>query len=129
MGDPMSKNIKFHKGVTREEKWRSVGHKGITLWMTGLSGSGKSTVSVALEHALVSRQPTSYFVYRLDGDNLRFGLNKDLGFTAADRTENVRRVAEVSKLFAEAGAIVIAGLISPYRADRQYAREIHVNAS
>merc|ERR1712228_1131890 len=100
-----------------------------TLWMTGLSGSGKSTVSVALEHALVSRQPTSYFVYRLDGDNLRFGLNKDLGFTPEDRKENVRRVAEVSKLFAEAGAIVIAGLISPYRADRNYAREIHVNAS
>merc|ERR1712025_1058903 len=97
--------------------------------MTGLSGSGKSTVSVALEHALVKNQARSYFVYRLDGDNLRFGLNKDLGFTPEDRKENVRRVAEVSKLFAEAGAIVIAGLISPYKADRQYAREIHVNAS
>merc|ERR1711879_1001822 len=97
--------------------------------MTGLSGSGKSTVSVALEHALVHNQPKSYFVYRLDGDNLRFGLNKDLGFSPEDRKENVRRVAEVSKLFAEAGAIVIAGLISPYKADRQYAREIHVNAS
>merc|ERR1711912_143179 len=113
----------------REDKWKAVGHKGITLWMTGLSGSGKSTISVALEHALVHGQPKSYFVYRLDGDNLRFGLNKDLGFTAADRTENVRRVAEVSKLFAEAGAIVIAGLISPYAADRDYAREAHVNAS
>merc|ERR1712072_142041 len=100
-----------------------------TLWMTGLSGSGKSTVSVALGHALVSRQPASYFVYRLDGDNLRLGLNKDLGFTPEDRKENVRRVAEVSKLFAEAGAIVIAGLISPYAADRQFAREVHVNAS
>merc|ERR1712176_550771 len=77
----------------------------------------------------VHGQPKSYFVYRLDGDNLRFGLNKDLGFTPADRKENVRRVAEVSKLFAEAGAIVIAGLISPYKADRQYAREIHVNSS
>merc|ERR1712100_742151 len=81
------------------------------------------------EHALVSGQPTPYFVYRLDGDNLRFGLNKDLGFTPEDRKENVRRVAEVSKLFAEAGAIVIAGLISPYAADRQFARELHENSS
>merc|ERR1712228_1111639 len=90
---------------------------------------GKSTISVALEHALVQYQPKPYFVYRLDGDNLRFGLNKDLGFSPDDRTENVRRVAEVSKLFAEAGAIVSAGLISPYAADRQYAREAHTNSS
>merc|ERR1719433_2307188 len=124
-----SSNIAFHTGISREDKWKTVGHKGITLWMTGLSGSGKSTVSVALERALVQMQQKSYFVYRLDGDNLRFGLNKDLGFTPADRKENVRRVAEVSKLFAEAGAIVIAGLISPYKADRNYAREIHINAS
>merc|ERR1711868_249525 len=94
-----------------------------------MGGSGKSTISVALEHALVSLQPKSYFVYRLDGDNLRFGLNRDLGFSPDDRKENVRRVAEVSKLFAEAGAIVIAGLISPYAADRAYAREVHKNAS
>merc|ERR1711881_729311 len=119
----------FHTGISREEKWKSIGHKGITLWMTGLSGSGKSTVSVALEDALVHGQPKSYFVYRLDGDNLRFGLNRDLGFSAEDRKENVRRVAEVSKLFAEAGAIVVAGLISPYAADRQFARELHKNAS
>merc|ERR1712187_248903 len=124
-----STNIAFHSGVPREDKWKAVGHKGITLWMTGLSGSGKSTVSVALEHALVHGQPKSYFVYRLDGDNLRFGLNKDLGFTPEDRKENVRRVAEVAKVFAEAGAIVIAGLISPYAADREYAREVHFNAS
>merc|ERR1712113_692414 len=124
-----STNIAFHSGVPREDKWKAVGHKGVTLWMTGLSGSGKSTVSVALEHALVHGQPKSYFVYRLDGDNLRFGLNKDLGFSPEDRKENVRRVAEVSKLFAEAGAIVIAGLISPYAADRQYAREAHTNSS
>merc|ERR1719313_1817272 len=97
--------------------------------MTGLSGSGKSTISVALEHALVHNQPKSYFVYRLDGDNLRFGLNRDLGFSPEDRKENVRRVAEVAKLFAEAGAIVVAGLISPYKADRQFAREVHRNAS
>jgi len=124
-----SDNIRFHTGISREEKWKTVGHSGITLWMTGLSGSGKSTISVALEHALVSRQPVPYFVYRLDGDNLRFGLNRDLGFSQEDRKENVRRVAEVSKLFAEAGAIVIAGLISPYAADRAYAREVHKNAS
>lgn len=99
------------------------------MWMTGLSGSGKSTISVALEHALVTKQTKAYFVYRLDGDNLRFGLNRDLGFSPEHRKENVRRVAEVSKLFAEAGAIVIAGLISPYAADRAYAREVHRNAS
>jgi len=124
-----SSNIKFHEGISREDKWKAIGHKGITLWMTGLSGSGKSTVSVALEQALVTKQPRPYFVYRLDGDNLRFGLNRDLGFTPEDRKENVRRVAEVSRLFAEAGAIVIAGLISPYAADRAYAREVHKNAS
>lgn len=124
-----SSNIKYHEGVSRMEKWKAVGHKGITLWMTGLSGSGKSTVSVALEKGLVEHQPKSYFVYRLDGDNLRYGLNRDLGFSPEDRKENVRRVSEVAKLFAEAGAIVICGLISPYKEDRQYAREIHENAS
>merc|ERR1719428_1163505 len=97
--------------------------------MTGLSGSGKSTISVLLEHALVEKQQKAYFVYRLDGDNLRFGLNSDLGFSPDDRRENVRRVAEVSKLFAEAGAITVAGLISPYAADRQFARDLHANAS
>merc|ERR1712178_269680 len=124
-----STNIAFHEGITREAKWDAVGHKGMTLWMTGLSGSGKSTISVALEHALVKDQGQAHFVYRLDGDNLRFGLNRDLGFSPTDRKENVRRVAEVSKLFAEAGAIVIAGLISPYAADRAYAREVHENAT
>ncbi|CAJ1418665.1 unnamed protein product [Effrenium voratum] len=124
-----SSNIKFHEGLAREDKWKSNGHMGITLWMTGLSGSGKSTISVALERALVEAQAKTYFVYRLDGDNLRFGLNRDLGFSPQDRKENVRRVAEVSRLFAEAGAIVIAGLISPYAADRDYAREVHKNAS
>jgi len=124
-----STNIAYHTGVTREAKWDAVGHKGITLWMTGLSGSGKSTISVSLEHALTQLQQTPYFVYRLDGDNLRFGLNRDLGFSPADRKENVRRVAETSRLFAEAGAIVIAGLISPYAQDRAYAREVHDNAT
>ena len=124
-----STNIKFHEGISREAKWKNHGHMGVTLWMTGLSGSGKSTISVALERALAENQAKSYFVYRLDGDNLRFGLNRDLGFSPQDRKENVRRVSEVSRLFAEAGAIVIAGLISPYAADRDYAREVHKNAS
>merc|ERR1719281_1561936 len=128
-GEVKSTNIKMHEGITREDKWKFVGHKGITLWMTGLSGSGKSTISVALEEALVQSQPRAYFVYRLDGDNLRFGLNRDLGFAPEDRKENVRRVSEVSKLFAEAGAIVVAGLISPYKVDREFARELHKNAS
>merc|ERR1719407_445112 len=127
--EPMATNIKFHTGISLDDKWKAAGHKGITLWMTGLSGSGKSTISVALERALVQEQPRPYFVYRLDGDNLRFGLNRDLGFTPEDRKENVRRVAETSKLFADAGAIVLAGLISPYKADREFAREVHKNAS
>jgi len=117
-----STNVRFHNGIP-------VGHKGITLWMTGLSGSGKSTISVGLEQALVQLQSKDYFVYRLDGDNLRFGLNRDLGFSQTDRQENVRHVAETSKLFAEAGAITIADLISPYAKDREYAREVHINAS
>merc|ERR1719160_2114558 len=124
-----SENIQYHEGVSREQRWKSVGHKGLTLWFTGLSGSGKSTVSVALEHALVKKQSRPYFVYRLDGDNLRFGLNSDLGFSPDDRKENVRRVAEVSKLFAEAGAITVVGLIAPYAADRDFARQLHQNAS
>jgi len=126
---PKSGNILEHNGIPREQRWKSVGHQGVTLWFTGLSGSGKSTISVALEKQLVKRQARPYFVYRLDGDNLRFGLNSDLGFSPADRKENVRRVAEVSKLFADAGAIVVAGLISPYAADRNFARELHKNAS
>merc|ERR1719478_1220174 len=95
----------------------------------GTQNVGKSTNIAALEHALVNLQNSAYFVYRLDGDNLRFGLNRDLGFKPEDRKENVRRVAEVSRLFTEAGAITIAGLISPYAADRQYAREVHANAT
>merc|ERR1719352_1031776 len=124
-----SGNIVEHTGIPREEKWKAGGHKGITLWFTGLSGSGKSTIGVALEKQLVKKQARPYFVYRLDGDNLRFGLNNDLGFSPEDRKENVRRVAEVSKLFADAGAIVLAGLISPYKADREFARQVHQNAS
>jgi len=124
-----SGNIKYHEGISREEKWKNVGHKGITLWMTGLSGSGKSTVSVALERALVQKQPKSYFVYRLDGDNLRFGLNRDLGFAPDDRKENVRRVSEVARSSSprlEQLSSRASFLLMP---DREYAREVHFNAS
>ena len=97
-------------------------HKGATLWITGLSGSGKSTVGAALELMLLEQ---GIHAYRLDGDNIRFGLNKGLGFSAEDREENLRRISEVAALFADAGVIAITSFISPYRASRETAREIH----
>jgi bifunctional enzyme CysN/CysC len=104
--------------VSREDR----PHQGATVWLTGLSGSGKSTVAVALEALLVgSGRPA----YRLDGDNLRHGLNADLGFTEADRTENVRRAGEVALLLADAGVVSIVPLISPYRSGRDAARAAH----
>uniref|UniRef100_A0A7S1AZR2 Adenylyl-sulfate kinase n=2 Tax=Noctiluca scintillans TaxID=2966 RepID=A0A7S1AZR2_NOCSC len=124
-----SSNIAFHSGIPRDEKWQSVGHQGITIWMTGLSGSGKKTLSIALEYALVQAQAAPYFTNRLHTDDLRMGLTSDLGFTPEDRQENVRRVAEVARLFAEAGAIVITGTQSPYKANREFARDVHVNAT
>ena len=96
--------------------------KGATLWMTGLSGSGKSTISVALERSLFEKGILSY---RLDGDNIRLGINKNLGFSADDRKENIRRIGEVSKLFTDAGIITLASFISPYRKDREEVRKIH----
>merc|ERR1719235_2063416 len=93
--------------------------------MTGFSGSGKTTVAQAVEKKLMERGVDPMLVYRLDGDNLRFGINADLGFSAADRKENVRRTAEVAKLMADAGYIVICSLIAPYKADREDAKEIH----
>ncbi|MDH5557433.1 MAG: adenylyl-sulfate kinase [Alphaproteobacteria bacterium] len=115
---------------TREERNR---HKGGVLWLTGLSGAGKSTLAVEVERALFAQ---GYHVYVLDGDNLRHGLNSNLGFSHEDRTENIRRVGEVAALFAEAGFVCISAFISPYRADREGARkaagdsfhEIHVKA-
>jgi bifunctional enzyme CysN/CysC len=95
---------------------------GATVWFTGLSGSGKSTVAVEVERALVAGGRAAYL---LDGDNLRHGLNADLGFSAADRTENIRRVGEVARLFADAGVVALVPVISPYRADRAQARAIH----
>ena len=116
-------NITWHEGhVTRAERARVLGQKGATLWFTGLSGSGKSTIAFTLEHALVQR---GHLAYVLDGDNIRHGLNKNLGFSAADREENIRRIGEVAKLFADAGLITMTSFISPYRKDRDTVRALH----
>jgi bifunctional enzyme CysN/CysC len=120
---PRSENVTFHAGsVTRDQRIAATGHEGLTVWFTGLSGSGKSTVAVALEQQLVTSGVPAYL---LDGDNLRHGLNGDLGFDAASRNENVRRAGEVALLFADAGVVAIVPLISPYRADRDRVRHRH----
>ena len=116
-------NITWHEGhVTRAEREQLLCQKGATLWFTGLSGSGKSTIAFTLEHALVQRGRLAYV---LDGDNIRHGLNKNLGFSAADREENIRRIGEVAKLFADCGVITMTSFISPYRKDRDLVRELH----
>jgi bifunctional enzyme CysN/CysC len=112
--------------VTRDVVWHPTSADrlttGATIWFTGLSGSGKSTVAVECERLLLAQGRPAYV---LDGDNLRHGLNGDLGFGAADRTENIRRVAEVAKLFADAGLVALVPVISPYRVDRDRARAVH----
>lgn len=114
-------NITWHEGhVSREEREKLLKQKGALIWMTGLSGSGKSTIAYTLEHALVQR---GHLAYVLDGDNIRHGLNKNLGFSAEDRAENIRRIGEVGKLYADTGIITITAFISPYREDRDTARE------
>merc|ERR1712232_60603 len=107
-----------------EERMDSLGakHSGATLYITGLSGSGKSTIGAALERKLLEM---GVHAYRLDGDNIRFGLNKGLGFSAEDREENLRRIGEVAALFNDAGVIAITSFISPYRSSRDAAREVH----
>jgi adenylylsulfate kinase len=129
-------NITWHEGsVTRDEREKLLGQKGVTVWMTGLSASGKSTIAVILEQMLLHKKKHAY---RLDGDNIRHGLNKNLGFTAEDRTENIRRIGEVAKLFTDSGVIAITRFISPYRKDRDAVRagmksgefiEVYVNVS
>jgi adenylylsulfate kinase len=120
MAEQKATNITWHGGtVTRADRERLLGQRGVTLWMTGLSGSGKSTIAVIVEQMLVQR---GKLAYRLDGDNVRHGLNKNLGFSAEDRAENIRRIGEVAKLFTDAGVIVIASFISPYRRDRDAIR-------
>jgi adenylylsulfate kinase len=116
-------NITFHEGnVSRQERETLTKQKGVTIWFTGLSASGKSTLASALEQHLLQLGVNSY---RLDGDNIRFGLNKNLGFSPEDRTENIRRIAEVAKLFADATVVTLTSFISPYRVDRDQARELH----
>jgi adenylylsulfate kinase len=127
MTQSIATNITWHEGhVSREERGRLLKQRGATLWFTGLSGSGKSTTAFTLEHALVQR---GHLAYVLDGDNIRHGLNKNLGFSAADREENIRRIGEVAKLFADAGLIVMTSFISPYRKDRDTVRGLHEAAS
>ena len=108
--------------VTLRDRIERSGHRGGVLWFTGLSGSGKSTLAIELERRLFN---IGYNVFMLDGDNVRHGLNKNLGFSAEDRAENIRRIGEVSRLFADAGIITITSFISPYRADRDQVRALH----
>jgi adenylylsulfate kinase len=122
VAEPKATNITWHEGeVTRAHREAILGQKGATIWLTGLSGSGKSTVAVAAEKALIDRGRHAYV---LDGDNVRHGLNTNLGFSPEDRTENIRRIGEVAKLFTDAGVIVFSSFISPYRADRDAVRAI-----
>ena len=126
MAQQKATNVHWHEGdITREHRAKLVGHKGATLWFTGLSGSGKSTVAVELEGTLHEMGVLSY---RLDGDNVRLGINKNLGFSAEDRTENIRRIGEIAKLFVDSGVIALSSFISPYRADRDQVRALHDEA-
>ena len=132
--DPQGHIVWSSGKVTREDREKLLGQQGCVLWFTGLSGSGKSTIAIAVEQALAA---TGRLVYRLDGDNLRHGLNRDLGFSPEDRKENIRRVAEVAALLADAGVITLVSFISPYRDLRDFARqrvgdhffEVYVKAS
>jgi adenylylsulfate kinase len=119
-------NVVWHEGhVDRKVREALLKQKGCTIWLTGLPSSGKSTIGFSLEHALMQQGRLAYV---LDGDNIRHGLNKNLGFSAEDRAENIRRIGEVAKLFADAGAITITSFVSPYRADRDHARKLHEEA-
>ena len=136
MAEQKATNVTFHAHtITREDRWKLMGHKGCILWFTGLSACGKSTIANAVDSKLHDAGAHSFV---LDGDNIRMGLNKNLGFSAEDRAENIRRIGEVAKLFSDAGIITSTAFISPYLADRDKVRalmgqggfiEIHVNAS
>jgi adenylyl-sulfate kinase len=122
----VSENVVWHRGsVTPLDRVEATGGEGVTVWMTGLSGSGKSTIAYSAEMMLVQAGRAAYV---LDGDNLRHGLNSDLGFAAADRSENVRRVGEVARLMADAGLVVLVPVISPFASDRKMVREAHEEA-
>ncbi|XBW37150.1 hypothetical protein QEN19_002728 [Hanseniaspora menglaensis] len=122
----MATNITWHSNLTYQERSELINQKGATIWLTGLSASGKSTIACALEQLLLKEKINAY---RLDGDNIRFGLNKDLGFSETDRIENIRRISEVSKLFADSCSIAITSFISPYRDDRNKARALHAESN
>jgi adenylylsulfate kinase len=116
-------NVHWHEGdITRAHRSKLLGHRGATLWFTGLSGSGKSTVAVELEGVLNEMGVLSY---RLDGDNVRLGINRNLGFSSEDRTENIRRIGEIAKLFVDTGVVALSSFISPYAADRDQVRALH----
>ena len=126
MTEVKATNVTWHDGeVSRQDRNALLKQKGVTLWFTGLSGSGKSTVAVALEKALMER---GHLCYRLDGDNIRMGINKNLGFSAEDRAENIRRIGEVAKLFVDTGVIVLSSFVSPYRVDRDNVRALHADS-
>jgi adenylylsulfate kinase len=123
MTNDKATNIQWHEGLLkREQRWEQLGCRGCTLWFTGLPASGKSTIASALEQVLVQR---GIRAYRLDGDNIRHGLNKNLGFSREDRGENIRRIGEVARLFADSGCITITAFISPYILDRENNRRLH----
>jgi adenylylsulfate kinase len=122
VSESKSTNITWHEGhVTRKEREKILGQRGVTVWLTGLSGSGKSTVATAAEQVVLGKGKLAYV---LDGDNVRHGLNKNLGFSPEDRTENIRRIGEVAKLFNDSGIVVFTAFISPYREDRDAVREL-----
>jgi len=124
--DQKATNVTWHDGeVSREDRFTILHQRAATIWFTGLSGSGKSTIAVALERALYELGKLSY---RLDGDNVRLGINKNLGFSEQDRSENIRRIGEVAKLFGDAGVISLSSFISPYKADRDEVRRLHEQA-
>ncbi len=126
MSENKATNITWHEGnITTAERAGLLGQKGCTVWFTGLSACGKSTIAMALEQVLYQRK---HAAFALDGDNVRHGLNKNLGFSAEDREENIRRIGEVAKLFADAGMIAITSFISPYSKDRDNARTLHEEA-
>ena len=123
MTEPVATNIVRAEGhVDGSARAANFGHESYTVWFTGLSGSGKSTLAFAVERALIEKGVASYV---LDGDNIRFGLNRDLGFAPEDRTENIRRIGEVCRLFQDSGMVVLTAFISPYTADRDQVRALH----
>ncbi|MFH1747202.1 MAG: adenylyl-sulfate kinase [Planctomycetota bacterium] len=126
MAKQIATNVTWHEGhVERSDREKLLKQRGATVWFTGLSASGKSTIAFTIEHALMER---GHLAYCLDGDNIRHGLNKNLGFSPEDRNENIRRIGEVAKLFADAGILTFTSFISPYRVDRDAARQIHDEA-